>query len=110
MLGVLTIFTLAVASGVVATAAIKLSDGFTQPWPVLLAAVGYAVCYYLLSLTMRSLPVGIVYAASSGLSIVAVVLVSRLLWGEVLGFSAIVGIFLIVAGVVVLCMFSGALR
>ena len=92
-----------------ATTALKLSDGFVRPWPVLWALIGYAGCYYLLSLTMRFLPVGVVYAASSGMSIVLVALVSRLLWGEVLGFSAIVGISLIMAGVV-LCMFSGTLR
>lgn len=105
-LEMLMILVVAVASGVVATTALKLSDGFTQLWPMLLAMAGYVACYYLLSLTMRSLPVGVVYAASSGLSIIGVVLVSRILCGEVLGASMVVGICLIVAGVVVLGLFS----
>jgi small multidrug resistance pump len=68
--------------------------------------VGYGISFYLLSLTLRSIPVGIVYAVWSGAGIVLITLVAALLFKQIPDLPAVLGMGLIVAGVVVLNVFS----
>ncbi|ATH76578.1 MULTISPECIES: DMT family transporter [Halomonadaceae] len=97
---------LAIVAEVVATSALKASEGFTRPVPSLLVVVGYGVAFYLLSLVLRTLPVGIAYAIWAGLGIVLVTLVGIVVFGEKPDVPAVLGITLIVAGVVTLQVFS----
>ncbi|SHM31545.1 DMT family transporter [Vreelandella subglaciescola] len=97
---------LAVLAEVVATSALKSSAGFTRLAPSAVVVVGYGLAFYLLSLVLRTLPVGVAYAIWAGLGIVLVTLVGVVAFGERPDVPAVLGILLIVAGVVVLQMFS----
>ena len=99
---------IAVGFEVIGTTALKASDGFTRPGPTLLMAVSYAAAFYLLSLTMRSVPVGIIYALWSALGIVLITLIGWVYYRQVLDAPALVGLALIVAGVTVINLFSKA--
>ena len=93
---------LAIVSEVVATSALKSSESFSRLWPSVLTGVGYGVAFYLLSLTLRELPVGIAYAIWSGVGIVLVSLAAVVLFGQKLDLPALIGMGLIVAGVIVI--------
>ncbi|HWU52122.1 MAG TPA: multidrug efflux SMR transporter [Tahibacter sp.] len=97
---------IAIVSEVAATSALKASDGFSRPWPSLLVVAGYAVAFYFLSLTLRAIPVGVAYAVWSGLGIVLVTALAWLLYGQKLDALALCGMGLIVAGVLVMNLFS----
>ena len=97
---------LAIVAEVIATSALKASVGFTRPLSSLLVVGGYGVAFYLLSLVLRTLPVGITYAIWAGLGIVLVTLVGIVVFGETPDLPAVLGITLIVAGVVTLQVFS----
>jgi small multidrug resistance pump len=92
----------AILAEVIATTALKASEGFTRPLPSLLVVVGYGVAFYCLSLTMRSIPLGIVYALWSGLGLLLITLAGWLLWGQRLDGPALLGMGLIIAGVTVI--------
>ncbi|HEU4854275.1 MAG TPA: SMR family transporter [Nitrosospira sp.] len=96
----------AIISEVVATSALKSSNGFTQFWPSVVVVTGYAVAFFFLSLVLRTLSVGIAYAIWSGAGIVLISLVAWLFLGQALDGPAILGLALIVAGVVILNVFS----
>ena len=93
---------LAIVSEVVATSALKSSESFSRLWPSVLTVVGYGVAFYLLSLTLREMPVGIAYAIWSGVRIVLVSLAAVVLFGQKLDLPALIGMGLIVAGVIVI--------
>ncbi|SAK67579.1 small multidrug resistance protein [Caballeronia hypogeia] len=97
---------IAIVAEVVATSALRASDGFTRALPAAIVVVGYGLSFYLLSLTLRALPVGVVYAVWSGAGIVLITLVAALLFKQVPDLPAMFGMGLIVAGVVVLNAFS----
>lgn len=97
---------IAILSEVVATTALKASAGFSRFWPSVLVVVGYGCAFYFLSLTLRSIPVGIAYAIWSGVGVVLVCLLGWLIYGQKLDLAAGVGIALIVTGVMVLNLFS----
>jgi small multidrug resistance pump len=97
---------IAIVSEVVATSALKASDGFSRFWPSLVVVFGYGVAFYCLSLTLRSIPVGIVYAVWSGAGIVLIALIGWLGFGQRLDIPAMIGIGLIIAGVIVLNVVS----
>ncbi|MBB5320299.1 DMT family transporter [Marinobacter oulmenensis] len=96
----------AIVAEVVGTTALKASDGFTRLGPTLMVIVGYAVAFYFLSLAIRVIPVGLAYAAWAGLGIVLISLIGWLAMGQRLDFPAIAGMLLIVAGVLVINLFS----
>lgn len=98
--------TIAIISEVVGTAALKASEEFTRPIPSIIVAVGYGIAFVCLSLTLRTIPVGIAYAIWAGSGIVLVALVSYALFGQKLDAPAIAGIALIAAGVVMVNGFS----
>ncbi|MBC3934528.1 DMT family transporter [Undibacterium rugosum] len=97
---------LAIVCEVIATSALKASDGFTRLWPSVILVLGYGASFYCLSMTLRTIPVGIAYAIWSGVGVVLISLVAWMLHGQKLDLVAMLGIALIVAGVVVLNLFS----
>ncbi len=100
------ILSAAIVAEVIATSALKASEGFSRPWPSVIVVLGYAAAFFLLSLTLRTIPVGVAYAIWSGAGVALITLLSWLLFGQTLDLGAVVGIVLIVAGVVVLNLFS----
>ncbi|WP_168012623.1 DMT family transporter [Halomonas salinarum] len=97
---------LAIIAEVVATSALKASDEFSRLWPSVLVVVCYGLAFYLLSLVLRTLPVGIAYAFWAGLGIVLVTLIGIVVYGERPDMPAILGLGMIVGGVVVIQVFS----
>jgi len=97
---------IAILAETVATTALKASAGFTRPWPSLLVAAGYGIAFYMLALTLRSIPLGVAYAVWSGAGIVLITLAGWMLYGQKLDAGALAGIALIVAGVLVMNLFS----
>ncbi|WP_213780849.1 SMR family transporter [Caballeronia sp. dw_276] len=97
---------IAIVAEVVATSALRASDGFSRLVPSVIVVIGYGISFYLLSLTLKSLPVGIVYAVWSGAGIVLITLVAALLFKQIPDLPAVLGMGLIVAGVIVLNVFS----
>lgn len=98
----------AIGAEVVATSALKASDGLSRAIPTIVVVAGYAISFYLLSLTLRSIPLGIAYAIWSGVGIVLISLIGWTAFGQRLDAYAIAGIALIVAGVVVLYALSSS--
>ncbi|RQO53743.1 QacE family quaternary ammonium compound efflux SMR transporter [Variovorax sp. KBW07] len=96
----------AIVAEVIATSFLKGSEGFTRLWPSVASVAGYAVAFFFLSLTLRTIPTGIAYAIWSGVGIVLISLVSWLWFGQKLDGPAILGLGLIIAGVVVVNVFS----
>ena len=96
----------AIVAEVIATSALKASDGFSKLWPSALTVLGYCVAFYCLSLTLRNIPVGVAYAGWSGLGVVLITAVSWILFGQKLDAPALIGMGLIVAGVIVMNVFS----
>lgn len=99
---------IAIAAEVVATTSLKAVAGFSKPLPLLLVVSGYVLAFSMLVLVMRTLPVGVVYAIWSGLGIVLVSLVAMFVYGQHLDPAALLGIGLIIAGVLVIQLFSRA--
>ena len=99
---------IAIVSEVIATSALKSSEGFSRLWPSLIVVAGYLLAFYFLSLTLRTIPVGIAYAIWAGLGIVLIAVSSWLLFGQKLDFPAILGMGFIIAGVVTINVFSKA--
>jgi small multidrug resistance pump len=91
---------------VIATSALKAADDFTRLTPSLVVIAGYGTAFYFLSLTLRTIPLGIAYAVWSAVGIVLVCVIAWLLYGQSLDTPAILGIGLIVAGVVAVNGFS----
>ena len=99
---------IAIVAEVIATSFMKLSDGFTKPVPSLVTAFGYLVAFYFLSLTLKTVPTGVAYAIWSGVGIVLITAVAWFFQGQRLDLPALAGIALIVAGVLVMNLFSKA--
>lgn len=97
---------IAIVSEVIATSALKSSAGFTRLWPSIIVVSGYASAFYFLSLTLNVIPIGIAYAIWSGVGVALIALISWLYFKQPLDFAAIVGLLLIVAGVLVINLFS----
>ena len=96
----------AIVSEVIATSALKAAQGFTRWLPSLLVVAGYASAFYFLSLTLRSIPLGVSYAIWSGVGVALVTLVGWTLYDQRLDLPAFIGIGLIIAGVLILNIFS----
>ena len=97
---------IAVAAEVIATSALKASDGFTRLLPSLVVVVGYGIAFYFLSLVLKTVPVGVAYAIWSGAGIVLIGLIGWLVLKQPLDLPAALGIGLIIAGVAVIQLFS----
>lgn len=97
---------IAIVAEVIATSAMRASEGFSRLLPATVVVIGYGIAFYCLSLTLKTIPVGIVYAVWSGAGIVLITLVALVLYRQVPDVPAIIGLGLIIAGVAVLNMFS----
>jgi multidrug transporter EmrE-like cation transporter len=97
---------IAVVAEVVATTALKESNGFTRAAPSVITVIGYSIAFYFLSLTLQRIPTGVTYAIWSGLGIVLITVIAWLLHGQKLDLAAFAGMGLIIAGVAVLQLFS----
>ncbi|MCB1311378.1 MAG: QacE family quaternary ammonium compound efflux SMR transporter [Sedimentitalea sp.] len=98
----------AVAAETIGTSALQASQQFTRLWPSLLVVLAYSVSFYLLSIPLKVMPVGIVYAIWSGLGIVFIALIGFVLFGQRLDLPALLGLTMIVGGIAVIHLFSGA--
>lgn len=92
----------AILAEVIATSAMKYSDGFSKLWPSLLTGLGYVVSFALLAQTLRSVSIGTAYAIWAGVGTATIAVIGVVLFGDGVGVAKIAGILLIVAGVVVL--------
>ena len=101
---------IAIVAEVVATTALKSTEGFTRLWPSLLVIVGYGAAFYFMTVSLRVLPVGIMYAIWAGMGIVLVAILGWVVYRQSLDAAAITGIALIIAGVLVINLFSGSTR
>lgn len=96
----------AIVCEVAATSLLKLSNGMRDIGPTIGVIAGYAVAFYLLSLTLRTIPVGVAYAIWSGVGVVLITLVGTLWFKQALDLAAIAGMALIMTGVAVIYLFS----
>lgn len=97
---------IAITAEIIATSALKVSEGFSKPLPATVVVIGYGAAFYFLSLALKGIPIGVAYAIWSGVGIAIISLIGWLLFKQSLDPAAIVGIGLIVAGVVVINFFS----
>lgn len=97
---------LAIVAEVIATSTLKATEGFTRLWPSIVVFVCYETAFILLSLTLKKIPVGIVYAVWSGVGVALITLVAWLVLGQTLDAAGLAGVALIVGGVVVINAFS----
>ncbi len=98
--------TIAIIFEVMATTALKASNEFTRLLPSVLVIVGYLTAFYFMTLSMRVLPVGIMYAIWSGIGIVLISILGWVFYRQALDTPAIIGMGLIILGVVVINVFS----
>ena len=101
-----TSLALAIVAEVVATSALQASAGFTRLWPSVLVVLGYGVAFFCLSITLKTVPMGVAYALWSGLGIVLITASGWLLFQQRVDAAALLGMALIVAGVAVIQLFS----
>jgi small multidrug resistance pump len=101
--------TIAIVFEVVGTTALKQSDGFTRLLPSLVTIAGYTLAFYFLSLPLRVLPVGVVYAVWSGVGIVLITMIGWIWFRQSLDVAALIGIAFIITGVMIVNLFSKTL-
>lgn len=99
---------IAIAAEVIATTSMKAIDGFSKPLPLLLVVGGYGIAFWMLTLVVRTIPVGVAYAIWAGLGIVLVSVAAMFIYQQKLDLPAVLGMGLIVSGVVVIQLFSGS--
>jgi small multidrug resistance pump len=97
---------IAIAAEVVATSALKESAEFSKPLPSIISIISYSVAFYFLSLTLKTIPLGITYAIWAGVGIVSIALVGAFVYKQIPDLPAMLGMGLIVVGVVVINVFS----
>ncbi len=100
------IFFFAVLSEVIATTSLKFSEGFTKLIPSIIVVLGYGISFYLLSLSLKVIPIGTAYALWSGIGIVLTVIAGIILWHESMDWARGIGILLIMLGIIVINLFS----
>jgi len=105
-LHVFLLLALAILAETAGTTALQASQQFTRLWPSVLVVVAYSISFYLLALTLRTMPVGVVYAIWSGLGIVFIAAIGYFVFGQKLDLPAMIGTGMILAGIVVIQLFS----
>lgn len=98
----------AIIAEVIATSSLKASQGFSLLIPSIVTVIGYMVAFFLLSLTLKSIPVGIAYAIWSGAGIILISIVGWVVFKQQLDFAAILGLTLMIIGILVIQVFSKA--
>jgi small multidrug resistance pump len=99
---------LAIIGEVVATSALKAANGFSETLPSILVVVGYGVAFYYLSLSLKTIPLGISYAIWSGVGVVAVSIIGWVYYKQALDIAALIGMAMILGGVLVIHLFSNS--
>lgn len=97
---------IAIVAEVIATTALKSSEGFSRFVPSVIVVVGYLIAFYFLSLTLKTIPVGVAYAVWSGVGLMLIALVSWWLYGQKLDLATVAGMSMILAGIMVINLFS----
>jgi len=97
---------IAIIAEVIGTSALKSAEGFTKFTPSVIVVIGYGISFYFLSLTLKTIPVGISYAIWSGVGITLISIIGYFFYKQTLDIPAIIGILLIIAGVIVINLFS----
>ncbi|MFT7492259.1 MAG: small multidrug resistance pump [Pseudohongiellaceae bacterium] len=100
---------IAIIAEVIATSALKSSQGFTRPWASIVVVLGYGIAFYCLSIVLKTIPIGIAYAIWAGLGVVLITIVGYFFYQQKLDIAAVVGMSLIVAGVLIINIFSTSL-
>ncbi len=98
--------TISIVGEVIATSFLRASQGFTQPLPTAVVVIGYGITFYFFSLALQTIPVGVAYAIWSGVGIVLVSIIAFLVYRQSLDAPALIGMGLILAGVLVINLFS----
>ena len=98
----------AIVAETIGTSALQASHQFTRLAPSIVVVVAYALSFYLLAIALKVMPVGVVYAIWSGLGIVLIAIAGLVIFGQKLDLAAVLGLGLIIAGVVVLHLFSSS--
>jgi len=98
--------TLAIVSEVIATSSLKTVDGFTNWVPSLVVIIGYVFSFYFLSISLKSIPLGVAYAIWSGVGIALVSLIGWIFYHQSLNLSGFIGITFIISGVLILILYS----
>lgn len=97
---------IAIIAEVTATSTLKLSEEFTKPIPSLVVIIAFGVSLYFMTLTLRTLPVGIMYAFWSGFGIMLVTIIGIIVYNQIPDIAAIIGMLFIIVGVVIINVFS----
>jgi len=97
---------LAIISETVATSAIKSSEGFTKLYPSLTVIIGYSISFYLLSMVIKYLPIGVTYAIWSGVGIIFITLIGIFYYNEKVNLASMIGMGFIILGVIIIRLFS----
>lgn len=101
---------IAIIAEVAATTALKATEQFTRLGPSLVVVIGYGIAFYLLTLVLRTIPVGVTYAIWSGMGIVLVAMAGAAVYRQIPDLPAVIGMGLIVLGVIVINVFSGTVK
>lgn len=96
----------AILSEVIGTVSLKLSNGFTKPVPSIVVVIGYGASFYLLSLALKAMPIGVAYAIWSGVGLILTVIAGMIVWREALDWARVVGIALILIGIIFINVIS----
>ena len=99
---------IAILSEVMATASLKSTEGFTKIGPSVLVLIGYSAAFYFLSLTLEDIPIGVAYAVWSGVGVATITIISVVYMDQKIDLAGVFGIGLIVAGVILLRLYSGS--
>ena len=100
----------AIIAEVIATSALKESQGFTKTTPSLITILGYGVAFYFLSLTLKTLSIAISYAVWSGVGISLLLIIGYLRYGQSISFGSIIGILFIITGIILINFFSKSIH
>lgn len=101
---------IAILSEVIATALLKSSEGFSKFYPAIIVVIGYIISFILLSLVLRTIPMGIAYSYWAGLGIVFITVVGYIFYDQKIDFCSIIGIILIIIGVILINIFSKTIK
>jgi len=102
-------FAAAIVSEVIATSSLQASEQFTKLIPSMMVVIGYCISFYLVTLVLKTIPIGITYAIWSGAGIVLVALVGAIIYKQIPDIPAVIGMGLIVAGVIIINVYSKTL-
>lgn len=102
------ILALAVLAETIGTTALQASQQFTRPGPTAIMALSYVAAFILLGFALKYFPVGIAYAIWSGLGIVFIATIGFVVFGQILDWPAVLGMALILAGILIIHLFSNS--